>query len=183
MVFFYGIMIADKLELGLPQWLGKERRSRNLSVFVSFDSVGFSIASEIGILRRNRLQLSGPDQVDDDSGYLRIELCPGAAFKLACDHIQREGLLVNSLGGHCVKAVGAADDPRHEWNVFALDPFGIARTVILFMMGLGALDNLRDGRDPFQDRGAARGMALHDGEFLVGQFPRLVQNAVPDSPQ
>ena len=65
MVFFYGIMIADKLELGLPQWLGKERRSRNLSVFVSFDSVGFSIASEIGILRRNRLQLSGPDQVDD----------------------------------------------------------------------------------------------------------------------
>jgi hypothetical protein len=74
-----------------------------------------------------------------------------------------------------LRAVELAD----EGDLLALEAVRVAAAVVAFvMLGRHLERGGRDVRRDFEDLPACHDMAAHDGEFLVGELARLVEDAV-----
>ena len=99
-----------------------------------------------------------------------------------------EGLLVDAFGHERVEHVGHGHDARGERDARALDARGVSGAVPLLVVVVRHLGSFlevvvvhgvaRVLLDFFKDVPALGGVALHDGEFFVGELARLVQDKV-----
>ena len=157
---------VDHLDLGLQGRL-----------FVAFDDDGQATTLQLD-QSTDRMH---PHTLDEFTHQLFIELTTGP---LQQDAKRRRGWHAGSITTVSGQRIVDVDDGAHpgvEIQLLAGQAIGVATAVEAFVMAGG--DRHRDRTNPlgvFQDRDALIHMTLHDDEFVIGQFTRLMQDGVGD---
>lgn len=109
------------------------------------------------------------DHMDHDLGKVRIKLRPDALDQLLSHDVLGNGVAVAAVGGHGVVGIRHGDDPRDLGDGLALEPFGIASSVVPLVVITRADREPRGLLDAGQDLASCDRMSLDLLEFFVSQ--------------
>src|SRR5207253_8094162 len=96
----------------------------------------------------------------------RIEVAAAPALDLFQRLAQTQGRPVDAVRHHRLEGVRHRDDARTQWDLFALEAFGITGSVPLFMVMTDQGSDMVEALDRADDVGAAPRMAAHPGHLV-----------------
>src|SRR6266511_1613896 len=111
------------------------------------------------------------------SDYRRIELGFDGLSKAKTGDSTRHRVTVRPVRCHRIVCVGDGDNPREDWDVFALEAIGVAEAVHAFMMVADGPSNIRIIFDLREDPLANHWVLLHLATLLERQCAAFLKES------
>src|SRR5262249_7081437 len=118
---------------------------------------------------------SAPHERLHDAG---VPLRAGPFAQDLLDATVGDGIAIGTARAHGVVGIRDGEDARHQWDVLANEPVGVALAVVALVMVEHPGEQAADRLEIRQDAVADDHMLLEVLEFLDGQGTGLPQNAI-----